>query len=525
MIHSGIRRSNSNKSASASAGQGTMTASGNNNNAGSKQLLSGSQLTPTLHRALPEPESLYIPSQSSHHDKEDTKTEVIRTDTPCGRRTVGIDDTFAYTSTSFVRGPFEFFESELRVPKALPSLTSSRGLLRLENGYRTPLSNKNAKSTPVGLSRSTDNTQIIGRSDSFFWLRKQLYHHQNDECCTLPSKPIRLSSHFNAISSQSKSKADDSDLGHQKGKPFQHDESEKTENQQRNDQDPRLEGELFHLSSEVTKKKAMIAQPVNKSTSDQSKNSVTNASIAGSTQEYRPSAKVSLSVPQSYLDQFDFKSGDRLGTHLCSYDSAASNITKCNEKQEDKSSFNHSMPFDGKQHGPVLRSTDGDDTPYPQRQPSQKGLARAMLGSVPGPGVSSEHHKNKVQPRIQKDAPVKEIIDGKASPIDQRIPPSVIQPSHREVGTTQVTEIRPFHSEAPPPFSRWTPSEDNLLRHAIKVEGGPPISWKFISWKYFQARRNPNQCKGRWTKVSGSGGVRERLLAMVISYSMFFFPH
>ena len=55
----------------------------------------------------------------------------------------------------------------------------------------------------------------------------------------------------------------------------------------------------------------------------------------------------------------------------------------------------------------------------------------------------------------------------------------------------------------PLPFTRWSPTEDALLAYAVQQEGGPPISWTLISRKYFQGRRNVNQCKGRWKKVSG----------------------
>ena len=50
-------------------------------------------------------------------------------------------------------------------------------------------------------------------------------------------------------------------------------------------------------------------------------------------------------------------------------------------------------------------------------------------------------------------------------------------------------------------FRRWTPEEDELLRTAIALEGGPPHNWTTIAKKYFWGNRNRLQCKGRWTKV------------------------
>lgn len=53
---------------------------------------------------------------------------------------------------------------------------------------------------------------------------------------------------------------------------------------------------------------------------------------------------------------------------------------------------------------------------------------------------------------------------------------------------------------APRRFTRWAPSEDEILSLAVEAEGGPPTNWNLISNKYFEGTRNANQCKGRWKK-------------------------
>lgn len=57
-------------------------------------------------------------------------------------------------------------------------------------------------------------------------------------------------------------------------------------------------------------------------------------------------------------------------------------------------------------------------------------------------------------------------------------------------------------------FQRWSPEEDDILKHAVKVEGGPPINWKRISSKYFSNMRSALQCKSRWTKALKPGILR-----------------
>ena len=41
----------------------------------------------------------------------------------------------------------------------------------------------------------------------------------------------------------------------------------------------------------------------------------------------------------------------------------------------------------------------------------------------------------------------------------------------------------------------WTPQEDQILRRAVNPDGGPPITWKFISQEYFGGSRSGDQCK------------------------------
>jgi Myb-like DNA-binding domain len=48
----------------------------------------------------------------------------------------------------------------------------------------------------------------------------------------------------------------------------------------------------------------------------------------------------------------------------------------------------------------------------------------------------------------------------------------------------------------------WSLSEDDLLKDAIQLEGGPPYPWKYISQQYFGSARTATMCKSRWNKVS-----------------------
>lgn len=50
-------------------------------------------------------------------------------------------------------------------------------------------------------------------------------------------------------------------------------------------------------------------------------------------------------------------------------------------------------------------------------------------------------------------------------------------------------------------FQRWSQDEDDILKQAVRIEGGPPINWKRIAQKYFSNARTGLQCKSRWTKV------------------------
>lgn len=56
-------------------------------------------------------------------------------------------------------------------------------------------------------------------------------------------------------------------------------------------------------------------------------------------------------------------------------------------------------------------------------------------------------------------------------------------------------------SSAPRQFQHWTEEEDDLLKNASALEGGPPHNWKKISREYFLGSRTDTQCKGRWKKV------------------------
>lgn len=53
-------------------------------------------------------------------------------------------------------------------------------------------------------------------------------------------------------------------------------------------------------------------------------------------------------------------------------------------------------------------------------------------------------------------------------------------------------------------FQHWTEEEDELLKAAAALEGGPPCNWTKISRKYFLGSRTDTQCKGRWKKVRAS---------------------
>ena len=83
-----------------------------------------------------------------------------------------------------------------------------------------------------------------------------------------------------------------------------------------------------------------------------------------------------------------------------------------------------------------------------------------------------------------------------------------------EVGTAKVgttlgrgwntgTSVQTKSGE-PRRFAHWTPEEDEILKQAVKSEEGHTISWTLISKKYFDGKRNMNQCKGRWAKLQRS---------------------
>lgn len=50
-------------------------------------------------------------------------------------------------------------------------------------------------------------------------------------------------------------------------------------------------------------------------------------------------------------------------------------------------------------------------------------------------------------------------------------------------------------------FQRWSEEEDDILKQAVRIEGGPPTNWKRIAQKYFGNSRTGLQCKSRYTKV------------------------
>jgi len=60
------------------------------------------------------------------------------------------------------------------------------------------------------------------------------------------------------------------------------------------------------------------------------------------------------------------------------------------------------------------------------------------------------------------------------------------------------------NSSPPRKFQRWSNTEDDMLRLAVKSGGAKPI-WKNISNAYFAGTRTPVQCKSRWIKALQPG--------------------
>lgn len=60
------------------------------------------------------------------------------------------------------------------------------------------------------------------------------------------------------------------------------------------------------------------------------------------------------------------------------------------------------------------------------------------------------------------------------------------------------------NAQALPKYTRWTKTEDELLKIAVANIGGPPYNWKRISADYFPNSRNSNQCRSRWVKLQPS---------------------